>query len=176
MLSNRLNQYYGRLRHPPDSPPTSRPTPVIGQRTTTGPQPLGSGRVSPVPAVTIHTFHTPYAGEFLGADIQALHPFHGLHPEGRGSALPLRPPHSRQRSRRGRFRFMLRTAWLLPPMGLLTLRFDPTRFQTKPAVCYRAPWRLPGPDSHRQATTSMPTGVSDHAKTSHGFRAHSQSS
>ena len=32
--------------------------------------------------------------------------------------------------------------------------FDPARFQTKPPVCYRAPWRLPGPDSHRQATTS----------------------
>ena len=42
-----------------------------------------------------------------------------------------------------------------PPLsGLLTLGFDPARFQTKPPACYRAPWRLPGPDSHRQATTS----------------------
>ena len=41
-----------------------------------------------------------------------------------------------------------------PKNGLSTLGFDPARFQTKPPVCYRAPWRLPGPDSHRQATTS----------------------
>ena len=41
-----------------------------------------------------------------------------------------------------------------PKNGHSTLGFDPARFQTKPPVCYRAPWRLPGPDSHRQATTS----------------------
>jgi hypothetical protein len=37
----------------------------------------------------------------------------------------------------------------------LTLGFDPTRFQTEPPVCYRASWQLPGPDFHRQATTSF---------------------
>jgi hypothetical protein len=41
-----------------------------------------------------------------------------------------------------------------PPKGLLTLGFDPTRFQTEPPACYRASWQLPGPDLHRQATTS----------------------
>jgi hypothetical protein len=50
---------------------------------------------------------------------------------------------------------MLRTVQSLPRTGLLTLRFDTARFQTTPAACYRAPWRLPGPDSHRQATTSL---------------------
>ena len=40
------------------------------------------------------------------------------------------------------------------PQGLLTLGFDPNRFQTEPPACYRASWQLPGPDSHRQATTS----------------------
>jgi hypothetical protein len=51
---------------------------------------------------------------------------------------------------------MLRTAQSLPPFsGLLTLGFDPARFQTKPPACYRASWQLPGPDSHRQATTSL---------------------
>jgi hypothetical protein len=40
-------------------------------------------------------------------------------------------------------------------MGLLTLGFDPDRFQPKPPACYRASWQLPGPDSHRQATTSL---------------------
>jgi len=43
---------------------------------------------------------------------------------------------------------------LAPPKGLSTLGFDPTRFQTEPPACYRASWQLPGPDSHRQATTS----------------------
>jgi hypothetical protein len=37
----------------------------------------------------------------------------------------------------------------LDPEELLAGRFPPT-----PPVCYRASWRLPGPDSHRQATTS----------------------
>ena len=50
---------------------------------------------------------------------------------------------------------MLRTARSLPPEGLLTLGFDPARFQTEPPACYRASWQLPGPDSHRQATTSL---------------------
>src|SRR5713226_220344 len=52
---------------------------------------------------------------------------------------------------------MLRTAPLLPLEGLLTLHFDAGRFPPTPAACYRAPWRLPGPDSHRLATTSFRT-------------------
>jgi hypothetical protein len=52
---------------------------------------------------------------------------------------------------------MLRTASSLPLTGLLTLGFDPARFQTRPPACYRASWQLPGPDSHRQATTSLRT-------------------
>jgi hypothetical protein len=50
---------------------------------------------------------------------------------------------------------MLRTARSLPLEGLSTLGFDPTRFQIEPPVCYRAPWRLPGPDLHRLAATSF---------------------
>jgi hypothetical protein len=52
---------------------------------------------------------------------------------------------------------MLRTAPSLPLAGLLTLGFDPARFQAKPPACYRASWQLPGPDFHRQATTSLRT-------------------
>src|SRR5215472_8952034 len=55
---------------------------------------------------------------------------------------------------------MLRTASSLPLAGLLTLGSDPARFQTKPPACYRASWQLPGPDSHRQATTSLRTARS----------------
>ncbi len=54
---------------------------------------------------------------------------------------------------------MLRTVQSLPLAGLLTLGFDPDRFQTEPPVCYRASWQLPGPDSHRQATTSTNTKI-----------------
>ena len=50
---------------------------------------------------------------------------------------------------------MLRTAKLLPPTGLSTLGFDPTRFQTGPPACYRASWQLLGRDSHPLATTSL---------------------
>jgi hypothetical protein len=53
---------------------------------------------------------------------------------------------------------MLRTAQSLPLTGLLTLGFDPTRFPAEPPACYRTSWQLPGPDSHRQATTSFRSG------------------
>ena len=49
---------------------------------------------------------------------------------------------------------MLRTVQSLPLAGLSTLRFDAGRFPPTPTACYRASWQLPGPDSHRQATTS----------------------
>ncbi len=49
---------------------------------------------------------------------------------------------------------MLRTVQSLPLTGLSTLRFDAGCFPPTPAACYRASWQLPGPDSHRQATTS----------------------
>jgi hypothetical protein len=47
-------QYYGRLRRPPGSPPTSRREPVIGRDApATRSQVTGPGRASPVPAATI---------------------------------------------------------------------------------------------------------------------------
>ena len=52
---------------------------------------------------------------------------------------------------------MLRTASSLPLAGLLTLGFDPARFHAEPPACYRASWKLPGPDFHRQMTTSLRT-------------------
>ena len=81
-------------------------------------------------------------GYFLGAGITP--PFRGIRPSTRARAVQFW----------GRFNLMLRTAQLLPFEGLLTLGFDPTRFQTEPPACYRASWQLPGPDSHRQAMTS----------------------
>ena len=54
---------------------------------------------------------------------------------------------------------MLRAGQSLPPKGLSTLRFDAGRFPPTPAACYRASWQLPGPDFHRQATTSLSLSV-----------------
>jgi hypothetical protein len=50
---------------------------------------------------------------------------------------------------------MLRTAQSLPLTGLSTLGSGAGRFPPTPPACYRASWQLPGPDSHRQATTSL---------------------
>jgi hypothetical protein len=61
---------------------------------------------------------------------------------------------------------MLRTASSLPLTGLLSLGSDPARFQTNPPACYRASWQLPGPDFHRQATTSLRTRANTMAFTS----------
>jgi hypothetical protein len=54
----------------------------------------------------------------------------------------------------------LRTVSSLRLTGLLTLGSDLARFQAKPPACYRASWQLPGPDFHRQATTSLRTARS----------------
>src|SRR4051812_7863407 len=74
-------------------------------------------------------------------------------PNGR-ARLPLSPPEgglltTRQASLNAADRLVA------PPQGLSTLGFDPARFRTEPPACYRASWQLPGPDSHRQATTSF---------------------
>ncbi len=66
---------------------------------------------------------------------------------------------------------MLQTARLLPPKGLSTLGFDPARFQTEPPACYRAPWRLPGRDSHPLAAASLCWLQSDHMTTSNSGRS-----
>jgi uncharacterized protein len=44
--------------------------------------------------------------------------------------------------------------------SFLTLGSDPARFPAEPPACYRASWQLPGPDFHRQATTSLRTARS----------------
>src|ERR1700756_3188231 len=89
LLSARLDREYGRLLRPPGTPSTSPRRPVIGQGRSSEHRSIARpGRASPVPAATLLTFHAPYAGRFIRAAIQALHPFHGLHREYRGSAPP----------------------------------------------------------------------------------------
>jgi hypothetical protein len=155
---------------PPPTPtrhqPTSRPTPVIGPVTPTARSAGLPGRGGPPqfppPPSERSTPSTPRSSS--GLRFQDLHPFHGLRPTGRGSALP------DTRSRRGRLRLTLRTARSHTPEGCLTLRFDPGRFPPKPAACYRASWQLPGPDPPRQATTSLCWIRSTHCTTSNAGR------
>ena len=90
--------------------------------------------------------------------IQGLHRFHGLRPERRGSALPFPACAGTFTARQASLDATDRS--VAPPIGLLTLGFDPARFQTEPPVCYRASWQLPEPDSHRLATTSFRSGHS----------------
>ncbi len=96
--------------------------------------------------------HTPGSPSRL--HLQGLRRFRGLRPDFGGSALPVPHPkagplttpqaslHATDRS-------------VAPPKGLSTLGFEARRFPLTPPACYRASWQLPGPDSHRQATTSL---------------------
>ena len=131
--------------------------PVIGHAApATNPQVTGPGRASPVPAATLDTFRAPYAGEsFSACTSRSSAPSvaftlmegarHSLIPTRRWATLttPQASLHATDR------------IVASPFTGPLTLGFDPARFQTEPPACYRASWQLPGPDSHRQATTSL---------------------
>ena len=121
LLSRRLKRYYGRLRHPPGTLPASRLT--TGYRTRTSGRtrsigPPGRGGSPQFPPPPSERSEPSYAGRFLGAAIQDLHPFHGLRRDERGSAPPLPHPHGQASLRRGRLRLMLRTAQSLPQRAL----------------------------------------------------------
>jgi hypothetical protein len=80
-----------------------------------------------------------------------------------GARLSLFPPCGRHFNGAAGFASCSGPPSCSPFSGLSTVRFDPGRFPPAPATCYRASWQLPGPDSHRQATTSFrprhgPTG------------------
>src|SRR6266508_652887 len=155
LLSRGLKRYYGRLRRPPGTPPTSREQPVIGRDAPTAslrrPPGRGGPPQFPPPPSERSTPHTP--GGSSGPHIQALHPFHGLHPDFPGSAPPCPPKGRVLTTRQASLHAADRS--VAPPEGLSTLGFDPARFPTEPPACYRASWQLPGRDSHPLATTSL---------------------
>ena len=144
-----------------DAHPASDPLPgVTGYRTPRSGSTIrrlpgrgGPPQFPPPPSIRSAP-HTPGSPSRLR--FQALRRFHGLRPDFGGSALPV-PARRRDLERRRRLRVMLRTASSLPLTGLLTLGSGPARFQAEPPACYRASWQLPGPDFHRQATTSLRT-------------------
>ena len=87
VLSARLQQYYGRLRRPPSTKPTSRRQPVIGPASpvTTRRSP-GRGGPPQFPSSLSErsTPHTPEGSWRLR--FQVLHRVHGLHRDSSGSA------------------------------------------------------------------------------------------
>jgi hypothetical protein len=94
LLSGRLNQYYGRLRRPPGSPPTSRLRPVIGRDAPATIFRRLPGRGGPPqfpPPLSAHSApHTPGSPSRLR--FQALHRFHGLRPGFERLGTPLSHP------------------------------------------------------------------------------------
>ena len=154
LLSRRLKQYYGRLRLPPGSRPLPGSSPVIGpEHSGDPPQNHRAGEGLPSSRRHLPNVQRPIRREVLeGSTSKLFTPSMAFAPNGRARLL-LSPPEgglltTRQASLDAADRLVA------PPEGLLTLGFDPTRFQTEPPACYRASWQLPGPDSHRQATTS----------------------
>ena len=96
--------------------------------------------------------HTPGSPSRLY--LQDLHRFRGLRPDGGGSALP-DPTQRRAKLTTPQASLHATDRIIAPPLtGLLTLGFNAGRFPPTLPACYRASWQLPGPDSHRQATTS----------------------
>jgi hypothetical protein len=156
VLSIRLDRYYDRLRRRSGRSPTSRL--VTGYRTPRSgehPQSPGRGRPPLFPPSPSERSTPPTPGSssrqhsrFFTASMAFT-----LRDGARLSLIPLIAGTftTRQASRDAADRSVA------SPDGLVTLHFDAGRFPPAPAACYRAPWRLPGPDSHRLATTSFRT-------------------
>ena len=148
----RIDRYYDRLRLPPGHRPLPGSTPVTGPRFPR----LSAGRFAGEGLSSSRRHHlnvprplTPESPSRLRPRIFTASMAFAVN---RPARLSLRCLTTRQAS------LALRTAQLLPLKGLSTLGSDPARFQARPPACYRAPWRLPGPDFHRQATTSFRSG------------------
>jgi hypothetical protein len=149
VLSCRSERYYGRLRLPPGRHPLPGSTPVIERRLPRQPQhaPAGEGLSSSRRHhLNVPRPLTPESPSRLPSRIFTASMAFAVNRPARHS---LRCLTTRQAS------LPLRTVQLLPLKGLSTLGSSPARFQAEPPACYRAPWRLPGPDFHRQATTSF---------------------
>ena len=158
MLSGRLKQYYAAS----DAHPAGNPFPgVTGYRTprsgdTIRRSPGQGGPPQFPPPLWIRSApHTPGSSSRL--HFQTLHRFHGLRPDLERARHSLVPTECRLSNDAAGFALRYGPHPRFPFTGPLTLGSGPARFQAKPPACYRASWQLPGPDFHRQATTSLRT-------------------
>ena len=157
-LSARLNRDYGRLRRPPGTPPTSRLDPGYrtGRSDRITPQHRRAGEGLPSSRRHLPNVQHPLRrGVHQRRASRLFTPSMAFAVNGPARLSLLPTLNGGLQLRRGRFRLTPPTVRLLPQTGLLTLGFDPARFQTVPPACYRASWQLPGRDSHPLATTSL---------------------
>jgi hypothetical protein len=92
VLSVRLQRYYGRLRRPAGWPSPSRSPGYRTPRSDACPQPPGQRGPPQFPPSPSKRSAPSTPGGSWRLHVQGLHRFHGLRPEGRGSAPP--PPAS----------------------------------------------------------------------------------
>ncbi len=158
LLSGRLKRYYGRLRRPPGPRSTSRLNTGYRTRHSDSTNTAGSRAGEGLPSSRHHHLNVPRPlrrGVPRGCSSRLFTPSMAFAvKDATRLSLPPTP--------KGRAAITTRQASLdatdrsvAPPAGLLTLGFDPARFQTEPPACYRASWQLPGRDSHPQAATSL---------------------
>lgn len=155
VLSVRLDRYYGRLRRRPGRSPISRL--VTGYRTPRSdesPQSPGRGRPPLFPPSPSQRSapSTPRSSSRLNSRFCTASMAFTLKDGARLSFDPAAHGHFHDAAD---FASCCGPLSCSPLQGLSTLHFDAGRFPPTSAVCYRAPWRLPGPDSHRLATTSF---------------------
>ena len=97
MLSARLDRYYGHLRRPPGRLPLPGSSPVIGHHAPAAlrsPPGRGGPLQFPPPLSERSAPLTPGSPSRL--HLQALHRFHGLHPDSPGLGTPLPHPHGQE--------------------------------------------------------------------------------
>ena len=173
-MSAQLKQYYGRLRRPPSTRPlpgryASYRTGPLRRNNTQPPGRVGPPQFPPPPSERSAP-STPGSSSGLQSRLCTPSVAFALRDGARLFLFPTRgwvTLTARQAS--------LRCCGPLsrsPFTGLLTLGFDPARFPAEPPACYRASWQLPGPDLHRQATTSLRWIRSTHRPSSN-YWAHS---
>jgi hypothetical protein len=168
-LSRGLKRYYGRLRLPPGSPPTSRLSTGYRARRSDTFRSRRAGEGLPSSRRHLPNVPRPILREVpRGRTSRLFAPSMAFTRTSTSSAPPFHPKGRVLTTRRASLHAADRS--VAPPEGLLTLGSDPTCFQTEPPACYQASWQLPGRDSHPLATTSLRWIRSPHSTTSNPGR------
>ena len=131
LLSGRLERYYGRLRRPPGSPPTSRlSTGYRARRSDASPQPPGRGGPPQFPPPPSERSAPSTPGGSSGLQSRLFTPSMAFTLKD-GARLLLRPRKGGHTNDAAGFASTLRTAQSLPLKGFR--RWAPTRPVTRPS-------------------------------------------